>query len=634
MLRRKPIHQLGGILGGNVVNVPFSPDIQPINAGTYGQVYTDAPLLQFPGVDKSKIVPDLNDLFKDLKGKGHTNDVNQLMQQKAQLDSQLSSMTDLEMLSGSSKFKTLMAQYQNLNNPARINELIRSKDLTDSAWDTAKAKKIQGEIIVQNELVSMVNDKGEYVEVPIDRVTQAYNGGYKPLTRTQLMIERDKNPLFTNQNNVVEKIAYGKSSDEITDDIYKQLSQLGSTERGSKTMQSSIQAIQELGASVFEIETGSGSTSKNNINQILAAIDAIKLGMSQESRDGLKARAIQYLIENGSPINRETINNQMNMFIASAAKSKQIDSITTESKFSIGKDLSGSIGGANKYTDIGFFETNVGLGLAPTETRQVTTSVAKINIAGTEIPMPITENNKPYYIEKEKQIAYNFSQSTLAPISMGNNIKSASGVSYKGNEIYPVPGINPMRTYAVIDREGNPITSPEAMKKAQKAQEEIEKLKRSGVTGAELQSKLDKLEEQFKSEYNIQPVISFKAVIPKDKEVKNNAKEGIHFVPIKVSDTPYVNAHQQNVKSSYTKGIFPDFLFNEAFVETDMYVPITPKINLRNLDKNPVYINKNAATLDSQLQSSESTKTFSGQSLTPTGDNNTRAKAASFNILN
>jgi hypothetical protein len=356
LLRFKKRYQSGGMIGGgsNFITMTNRSTFKPRQTGIALQ---PAPVAQFPNIDKSKLSPNIDGMIAELKGKGHTNEVNQLYQMKKALDSQLQSLSDLDILGNSERYKAIMNGYAKLTSPSVLNELIVSKSRTDQAYQDAAKKGITGQYVVKEDSMMVKNNKNEIKTIPIDKLDEYQAAGYSPVSVQELNDLRDYVPELAGRYDLDAYINWGVNGDQLRNRVRDVFANVGYklTGKDNKSFD-----IREINGSLYEINSEGGYRLKDNYSRLQEAFNTLMKSFTQEEIDTMKSNAVMYLMRSGRPVNRDNISAVVNQYLVSSMNRQHIYEYENKDGASIGNNL-GS-GGSNKMADLSLNQAEAVMG--------------------------------------------------------------------------------------------------------------------------------------------------------------------------------------------------------------------------------------------------------------------------------
>lgn len=585
--------QFGGVIGGGSYTVPIISDLPETYTGA-GSLLLDPDnvfIPQKPTVDRNKFKPDLSEFFKDIKGKGHTNEVNQIQKMKEKLDAEMNSLSDLDILSGTNKFYKVLQGYNQLTSPGLINQLINSKERTDESFKIANQKKNLSQIHIKEGKVKVLKD-GKLVEIdPINAVKLYRKGEIKIPTNAKLWQERDTNPNLAHNYNLSQELTYGVNIDEVIDKWRKNFASLGSTENGGRFKQAIDIVSQGIatGNTLLAQDIMRGYKHDDNFAQVRAALEMSKRAMSQEELDSLTSFAIGRILSLGLEPTPENIEEQMLKALINLAETKVDSSDWSESD--IGKvDITDmgkiSMGGGSGGTPapVNFYE-NAYNGRGTKRTLRIMdasegTAGSKIEVVGQDLGNTFDKDSKGN--NEYTLLSSNGVLRGRTPL-IGTNIGTTlTGKEVKADEVVPLE--DGVLTFALKDANGKVVATYDSVKKA---------------------------EENNGKGYTIVPVIAIKAALVNKPVSDSWFADGVYDDEIEKGQALKINDDKLKTKLSKVFNLVEkvdgkeqegrEYAKGEDIVSTVVYFDASAPTVWRNADKHDQLYPRSEAFIQNQV---------------------------------
>lgn len=590
-LRFKRQYQSGGMIGGGNITVT-SKNISVFKPRKSGILLEPAPVAQFPTIDKSKIIPNLDSLFADLKGKGHTNEVNRLFEIKRNLDSQLQSLSDLDILGNSEKFQAIMNGYLQLSSPAMLNELLVSKERTKAAYEDGVKKGITGQYAVKEDTIIVKNNKNEIQRIPLDKLYEYQTRGYVPVSIQELNDLRDYEPSLAGQYHIDAFLNWGVNGEQLRSRIREVFAKVGHTLRSKEGKGFDFSKI---GDSLYEITVEGGYREKKNASQLIEALNGLKRSLTQEELDTMKSNAAMYLIRKGLPTTAENISATVNDYLLSVLRSQEIDEAERKSGTSIGKDLSG--GGNNRPAQLSLNEAEAVMG-DPVTFDVTLPSGMTMHIRGSNIGHILYDQGPLIKGEGKNKRPLSVLETRIN--EMGDLNKSR--IIGAGKDAKPVPpdqqfAIDPrslVYTYTLRRKGTDKYLINEDSEIGKKYVESLKKLEsqQKNLTPEQQRQQILNLHRSLQKElgdnYEIVPIITYKAVIPNAPEYRGEDtitswfKSWVGGNPAfrELSGDRY-DIYKKAAQEAYSGSTGVELMSNDDVVEVTMFAPARSDMMMR-----------------------------------------------------
>lgn len=584
---KKRKFQGGGTVGGGYTTVSLTPEIEvsPSVFSTF-RMYETA---QLPTIDKSKLKPQL-----DLdKLKGHRNEVAQIYKKKEQLDKELASLSDLDILGNSERFQSVMSQYNQLLSPRMINELAVSKEYSEKAYAAADKKGIMGEVNVKDGKFMMKAGDGKIAEVPLDKVDAYLQNGFQFMTTGELFHERDTNENLAFGYQVDNRLGYGVSADELRKRFREQLA-VGSNEEGSKGEGYRLvkKVVDDMGTEdVFEESAGGGRRIKSNYEQLTHALNGIIASMSQEEKDTLTGLVTRRLANSRIPITSENIANEMYAYLLSLKESKKEHSDLQESFTRLGTRITGSASGsgsAQPKVEIGAAAMAF-MGMGVVDNRTLMSGNNKIELRGTQIPNLEELRTGTGDSERYLTLAETKKLRNMVDIT---NMRLVNGAKVKASEFVVNPDQPQTVTFAYRGSNGEYLIANEDAKKANAEFEAAVKdfiAKNPNPSAQQIEAFKAAASKSLLERYNVEQVVVMNGWIPRNDDYLKNMKEGVEYVEIDDDQNKLVRrAMEQNEAKGKTP--FYSWFTDDNYIQTNVIMPAAPMSTVRTMvDGDKVY---------------------------------------------
>ena len=327
--------------------LPMAPVAQPV---------TGAPSGDPSGTAKSEgVVPDA--FVKEMLGKGLTNDVIAFTDEVNKAYKYYESLSDME------KESPLGAHLREImkGDKGKLNQMSRAAKAYDDAVKVIRDNDSGSDFAVTNRGVIVKDMKtGKLAEVSHADYAENYSSDsqYKMLTNSELMTERENNPLLVGDLQSLEVLTKAIGISQIRDKIRESLANLGSDSKSSSNgylfagnNESVVLGAKQLmgdtenSVSRYFKRTEEGSA-ENNDRQIEAAAIAMWANLDNNAKSQLRARAVQQGAK-GEDI--ETVARGMAISLLDPAR-KTSSSTKVDTDYEAGLSASGRSGGGSETT--------------------------------------------------------------------------------------------------------------------------------------------------------------------------------------------------------------------------------------------------------------------------------------------
>lgn len=526
-------YQSGGRVGGGTYTLPSVIQMEKApNLGSFHdprQHQTIGPI-EKPNIDRSKFAPQVS--FDDIKGKGHTNEVNALMNEKAQLDAQLASLSDVEILGGSSKFKQIMKGYEQFTGSgfeAKKNELINSFERTKENFKIGQEKGNTGMYSMVDGKMLMKLANGQIQEVDALQAAQFIREGKgQALTVAEINQLRDTDPSLAGNYNLSQRQSYGFGQEKLNAEIRKAFEGLGEDKFGHKG--ESYEFIKKFDRQMAQ-EHMSGVLKSDNHKQATAAVQAAIAGLSQEQKDSLQSQAVVKLANSGMDITQENVGRMMEVFFMETMKSHMSSSVETETATRLGREVANDLEDEGKRRALaGGNEKTAPIGLYEGASEGLTTALPGMIDFGNGFNMQVLAANDPGFFNANDNLEIKTGDETRFKTYadsqlLKQTVQTNSGTSITGEKIpdqhlFPIPGQTEGKfIFVVKDKSGKIVTDPQKhpeIMQAQKVLQEFEKANAAKKGTEEYTRQRDALVSQIGAQLKVVPKVYTKARIPRD----------------------------------------------------------------------------------------------------------------------
>lgn len=597
-----PKFLMGGRSGGGGYEIPAITEKKLRRSYTGGaDAYINPYIPTKPQVDRGAITDKVVDekVFKDLAGKTHTNEYNDLIKAKTQFESELMSLDDMDIITNSTKFRSTMDKANELND--KSNELLNSFNRTKEAFEVGKSKQNLGNFnYVSGEGVLVkVNETGQILRLPIAQATKELrNNNVKWLTNDQAWQERDVNPQLSKNAALSASLSYGYGQFKLNDEIRKAWTSLGKTSGGSQVKKGwEIINSQEANSKFFN-EVATGSKHSNNHKQARAALDAALASLDKEAKDVLMSQAAYRLANSGKEINDQNLNAELMQFFVSTMQSKLDTHFESSYSETPGREIedpnkggSGSGSGGHRPDKIGPYES----ALVGTSTQK------KIEFADGNLSVNSLGHKIPTLSESKKGTKDNVSNSKLSEIALIDNVQlNANGKTVDPRKVL-VDKDSGWFTYAIRTPDGRFLTG-DNHPEIQNLKSQVETVVKSAekeqgrkLTDDEYNSIADSVQASNPSFRNVQRVAVFSGTMLKDDAIMEGMSDN-DYVDISDELTEVLaNSLRENDPESVgavdpnDPGLLNAYgLFEggyDRFMRTTFVVPARNRTDVRHADK-------------------------------------------------
>ncbi|MCS7316943.1 MAG: hypothetical protein NZZ41_01285 [Candidatus Dojkabacteria bacterium] len=607
--------QSGGVVGGGFSTISLTPNIQVSpSVFTTFKVYETA---QLPVIDRSQFKPQI-----DLdKLKGHRNEVAEIYRRKEALDRELASLSDLDILGNTERFRVIMSQYNQLLSPRIINELAVSKEYSERAYSAAEKKGIMGEINVKDGKFIMKSGDGKVAEVPLNSVDAYIQNGFQFMTTGELFHERDTNENLAFSYQVDHRLSYGVSADELRKRFRDQLV-VGSNEQGSKGESYRLvkKVIDDIGTEdVFEESYGGGRRVKDNYKQLEFALNNIISSMSQEERDTLIGLVTRRLVNSNIPVTSENVANEMYAYLLSLKESKKEFSDVSEGFTRLGTRITGSASGSGSGSQS---KVEIGpaamalMGMGTTDNRTIMRGNTKIDLRG--VVLPVKEDLVKGSGENERFVTLSETSKLRHAVNI-HNIRLFNGAKVGANEFVIDPEWQPIVTFAYRGRNGEYLINNEEARKANAEFEAATKeflARNPSPTTKEFEEFKENMANKLLRNYNVEQVVIMNGWVPITDERVRNMKADVDYIKVHRDE----NRQVQKAFESKSTDQNNFWWFNPEYMKTQVIMPAAPMSVVRTMvDEDKVYTKATALEDQGSLAVMEQQQVSSGRNFPGVG---------------
>lgn len=312
-----------------------------------------------------------NSMLEKLLGQGITTDV---MAYKNELDKAKYEYAAMPDIVKNTAYGKSLKDIISGNDWSSINRILRNKESFQQGIDNVKANNAYDEFAVNSDgMVVQNRQTGEVTTMTAEEFANLNKGEkslWSPITNSNLINEREMNPLLVNDTRIFSAFNNAKSITGVRKEIDSFLTNLGSTsetttsntfQRGkSKALLGAVQDIKkQVEDGVFDVKTIIKKSS--NSDQLKAVLDEAMQSLSPSSIQLLKAKAAV----KGVPPDKLDSAVQQYVALMLAGKLSSTTESTIDTQYA--KDLTADIGaGAGKgvgqgTVNKGYFETLIGL---------------------------------------------------------------------------------------------------------------------------------------------------------------------------------------------------------------------------------------------------------------------------------
>jgi hypothetical protein len=389
------------------------PQVAPIKKSIITNIAASSGDIFIPTTKAAKAsvpLPDLNKKIAELKLEGHTNEVNQLYELKTKLDTTFAGLGELDVLTNSLKYRTVLSQYEALSNGDVLNQIKNNKKRTEEGYTRAVSNKIEDEWVVKDNKVWVDDGSKIYKTDLITGAKLKSEGKAKWLTGRDLYRERDVNDKLIDNNEASTDIGYGYNRSEVYTQLDLAFTNLGSTKRGGTSGKEVFRNydLGEYGNQLYQYSQKTTTDIDNNSKQLLEATSLLLGTLDQGMKDWLNATAANNLVQRGEEVTNESLRKSLIGVIASVSSKSYKDTniggtvgaIGAAVKPSDGSPASG--GGSTKTEKVGSFESVTSFGVYDPTTGQAITILnedgSKKNVFG--MPYSMLRYIKPTVVNE------------------------------------------------------------------------------------------------------------------------------------------------------------------------------------------------------------------------------------------
>lgn len=434
--------QFGGRVGGGTYSIPTPVNFTPVQRS----IVTPFQLGQLP----TKPVADRTGLkiSDDLKEKlkGLTSDTNTVASKLNTIEMLSSSLTDLDILSGSTKYRRIQSEINDVLSPEKLNELRRNEEMFESALENVNENKdavaVDGTgIWVRNG--NLANNDTTFTKVGVNQFKDAINSGWIPLSAAELAEARQTNEALSFNNQAMSTMTEVAGLQSINDFMNKEIADLG--EHGSKQAREGLFAVaqyQGTGLNGFDKFAKEGKSNKQQVD----SLNSLWYRMPDNMKNQLRIQAIKQ----GSDDPEVGAKTLMASTFAKAYSSYSSLTLGTNDEF-LGINVGG---GSEKLGAIGSYISAV----SSEDSKVVTFTSDQKDLQLKMLGKPVTSAGVDSHTVLEK--------TKLAETVGLNNAIYANGEPIKANKSTMIAQGNPIIVQLPLNEQGQPII--EATKLANK----------------------------------------------------------------------------------------------------------------------------------------------------------------------
>jgi hypothetical protein len=274
--------QAGGYLPGASAPVSAPTLIQPrqlYSINPFEPVFQKPDLSQYTGLSAT--------IASKVEAKGLPSDVNNYLSNLSSLQAVESQLTDLDILSNSSRFQQYREIANSMTDPRKTNELRVNEDAFNTAQETVKGKKSQSAFTTNGSTVLVFSEEGlNYISV--EQYASAPQN-YRVLTNQEaLELRRDRLPY---ENSILTATQRTEGIDAIQKHLEDRMSGLGSAESKSKR-EGLVAVAQAVSSGQIKGYDGWESFSKNN-KKAIESLDVTWHYLTEDQKTQLKLMAVR-----------------------------------------------------------------------------------------------------------------------------------------------------------------------------------------------------------------------------------------------------------------------------------------------------------------------------------------------------
>lgn len=390
------------------------PQVAPIKKSIITNIAASSGDIFIPTAKAAKAsvpLPDLNKKIEELKLEGHTNEVNQLYELKTKLDTTFAELGELDVLTNSLKYRTVLSQYEALSNGDVLNQIKNNKKRTEEGYTRAVSNKIEDEWVVKDNKVWVDDGSKIYKTDLITGAKLKSEGKAKWLTGRDLYRERDVNDKLIDNNEASTDIGYGYNRSEVYTQLDSAFTNLGSTKRGGTSGKDVFQNynLGEYGKQLYQYSQKTTTDIDNNSKQLLEATSLLLGTLDQGMKDWLNATAANNLVQRGEEVTNDSLRKSLIGVIASVSSKSYKDTNIGGTVGTIGAavkpsdDSPASGSGSTKTEKVGSFENVTSFGVYDNTTGQTISILSedgsKKNVFG--MPYSMLKYVKPTVVNED-----------------------------------------------------------------------------------------------------------------------------------------------------------------------------------------------------------------------------------------